>query len=138
MSEQFGPEYNKQFVCEFLQLIGTGDAAALADCYDPEGRVTTMGNTLISGSRGVAEIREFAAGVLDAFPKGLEYTIKTLTAEGDVVAVECEATGDHVSGKHYHQYYHFLFRMRAGKVLELKEYMDTELVTDVICAGQRP
>ncbi len=131
-------ETNKQFVRDFLVLIASGDAEALARCYHPEGKVTTMGNTLISGSRGVSEIREFAGSVLELFPNGLDYTIKTLTAEGDTVACECEAQGEHVSGKHYHQFYHFLFRMRDGKLLELKEYMDTEKVTDILCGGQRP
>ncbi|MFK7732816.1 MAG: nuclear transport factor 2 family protein [Pseudomonadales bacterium] len=131
-------ETNKQFVRDFLVLIASGDAEALTACYHPEGRVTTMGETLISGSRGVSEIREFSGSVLELFPKGLEYTIRTLTAEGDTVACECEAVGEHVSGKHYHQFYHFLFRMRDGKLLELKEYMDTEKVTEVICGGQRP
>ena len=131
-------EANKQFVQQFLEMIGRGDAEGIAASYDPVGQVFTMGNTLISGVRDAADILEFSAGVLDAFPNGLNYTIKTLTAEGDNVAVECEATGDHASGQHYHQYYHFLFKFRNGKILQLKEYMDTELVTDVLCGGQRP
>lgn len=129
---------NKQFVRKFLQYISDGDAEAIASSYDPDGRVTTMGHTLISGSRGVDEIKAFAGGVLETFPNGLRYDIKTITAEGDHVAVECEAKGQHVSGKEYHQFYHFLFTFRNGKILELKEYMDTELVSDVICGGARP
>ena len=31
-----------------------------------------------------------------------------------------------------------LFTLRDGKVVQLKEYMDTELATDVLCGGQRP
>ena len=84
------------------------------------------------------QIREFAGGVLSAFPNGLRYTIHNMVAEGDFVAVECEAEGEHVSGQAYAQQYHFLFKIRNGKLLELKEYMDTELVTEVLCGGQRP
>ena len=100
-------EANKEFVKQFLIMIGSGDAEGIASSYDAEGRVFTMGNTLISGVRGVDDIKQFAGGVLDLFPDGLSYTIKTLTAEGDNVACECEATGEHVSGTTYHQYYHF-------------------------------
>ncbi|MFK8019533.1 MAG: nuclear transport factor 2 family protein [Pseudomonadales bacterium] len=131
-------ESNKEFVKQFLTMIGSGDAEGIANSYDAEGRVFTMGNTLISGVRGVADIKQFAGGVLDLFPAGLSYTIKTLTAEGDNVACECEAAGEHVTGVTYHQYYHFLFKFRNGKILELKEYMDTEMVTEVLCGGQRP
>ncbi len=131
-------EENKHFVKQFLEWIAAGDAEAITSSYHPDGRVTTMGNTLISGTRGVQEIRQFSSGVLDAFPGGLLFTIQSMTAEDDRVAVECEAKGRHVSGADYHQHYHFLFRFRDGKLLELKEYLDTELVTEILCGGQRP
>lgn len=129
-------EDNKAFVRHFFKLIEAGDAEAIADSYDPEGQVHTMGSTIISGTRGMDEIRAFSGAVLDTFPKGLAYTIHTITAEGDNVAVECEAVGEHVSGQHYHQHYHFLFQFRNGKLLHLKEYLDTELVTKVFGAAQ--
>jgi ketosteroid isomerase-like protein len=59
-------------------------------------------------------------------------------AEGDKVAVEAVSEGQHVSGQTYSNEYHFLFEFREGKLLKLKEYMDTERVTDVLCGGQRP
>lgn len=54
------------------------------------------------------------------------------------VAVEATGRGRHVSGKDYLNHYHFLFTWRDGKLLELKEYMDTEAVTEVLCGGVRP
>ena len=131
-------EDNKRRTLVFFEAIGRGDAEAIANTYCDEGRVVTMGNTLISGSRGKEEIRQFAGGVLDAFPDGLSYTIHHLTAEDDRVAVEATSEGRHVSGKDYRNHYHFLLTWRDGQLLELKEYMDTEQVTDVICGGARP
>jgi ketosteroid isomerase-like protein len=64
--------------------------------------------------------------------------IHRITAEDDRVAVEAESFATHVSGKPYNNKYHFLMRYRDGKLLEFKEYMDTELVTDVLCGGRRP
>ena len=61
-----------------------------------------------------------------------------MTAEDDSVAVEAESEGMHVSGVMYQNFYHFLFIFKDGKVLLLKEYMDTEKVTDVLCGGHRP
>ena len=58
--------------------------------------------------------------------------------EGDAVAVEARSRGMHVSGREYSNEYHFLFRFRDGLIVRLKEYMDTERVTDVLCGGQRP
>ena len=61
-----------------------------------------------------------------------------MVAEGEKVAVEATCEGEHVSGQTYSNEYHFLFQFRDGKLVKLKEYMDTELVTDVLCGGQRP
>ena len=129
---------NKQLTLTFFDAMQRGDAQAIAETYADEGRVVTMGHTLISGSRGKEEIRQFAGGVLEAFPKGLSFTILNMTAEDDRVAVEATSGGIHVSGRPYENHYHFLLTWREGQLLEMKEYMDTELVTDVLCGGARP
>lgn len=131
-------ESNKRLTLAFVAAMQRGDADAIADAYAPEGKLTTMGDTLISGTRGREEIRQFAGGVLEAFPDGLAFDVHTLTAEDDRVAVEASSRGRHASGRDYCNHYHFLFTWREGKLVELKEYMDTELVTDVICGGARP
>ena len=52
--------------------------------------------------------------------------------------MEASSEGMHVSGVPYTNDYHFLFEFQDGKLLKLKEYMDTERVTEVLCGGQRP
>ncbi len=131
-------EQNKRLTLAFFAAMQRGDAEAIANTYADTGRVVTMGNTLISGSRGKEEIRQFAGGVLEAFPAGLEFTILNMTAEEDRVAVEAASDGLHVSGQPYRNHYHFLLTWQDGQLLEMKEYMDTELVTDVLCGGARP
>jgi ketosteroid isomerase-like protein len=132
------PEQNKEFVRQFFQAMNRGDTAAIVAAYAEDGYVQTMGNTLVSGRNGKAEIAGFAGAVLEAFPEGLRFTINTLTAEDDRVAVEAQSEGRHVSGQDYQNFYHFLFRLRDGKIIALHEYLDTELATDVLCGGQRP
>lgn len=131
-------ERNKQLTVEFFDAMQRGDANAIADTYAEGGRVVTMGNTLISGSRGKEEIRQFADGVLESFPSGLVFTILNMTAEEDRVAVEATSEGLHVTGQQYKNHYHFLLTWQEGELLELKEYMDTELVTAVLCGGAKP
>ncbi len=131
-------EKNKLFVTAFINAMSEGNTEAIINAYHPEGRVETMGNTLISGSRGLDEIKSFAPAVLEAFPAKLSFNINHITAEENRVAVEAESNGIHVSGKHYNNQYHFLFEIKDEKIYRLKEYMDTELVTDILCGGQRP
>ena len=131
-------EQNKQTIVKLIEAMSAGNTRDIVAAYHPDGTVWTSGNTLISGTRNLEEIKTFAPAVLEAFPEKLNFTIKNIIAEGEFVAVEAESDGDHASGQHYHQHYHFLFEMRDGKVLRMKEYMDTELVTEVLCGGQRP
>lgn len=131
-------EANKALVSEFLQAMSNGDTEALLNAYADDGYVHTMGNTLISGKYDKAAIRAFADGIYDAFPQGIQFAVKSMTAEGDRVSVEAESVGEHASGQTYNNFYHFMFRVRDGKVASLTEYLDTELATDILCGGQRP
>ena len=130
-------ELNKQLTQEFIAALSRGDIAAFVGAYAEDGRLITMGNTLISGSFTRSQIDAAAQQVLEVFPEGLRFTIHGMTAEDDRVAVEAESSGRHASGRFYNNHYHFLFRWRHGRLVELKEYMDTEHATEVLCGGQR-
>lgn len=131
-------EQNRQSVLAFLQALGAGDVAAIVAAYHTDGTLQTMGNTLISGIYNKQQIQDFAGGIFTAFPAGLDYRIHHIIAEADRVAVEASVSGVHASGALYSNDLHFLFQLLNGKILVLKEYLDTETATAVLCAGQRP
>jgi ketosteroid isomerase-like protein len=130
-------EDNKQLVRQFFEAMSSGDVEFMVNAYDDAGTVQTMGSTLISGIYDKEQIRGFANGIYEAFPQGLSFTVVGVTAEGERVAVEAESNGKHASGKDYNNFYHFLFTIRDGRILSLKEYLDTELVTEILAGGQR-
>lgn len=129
---------NRKRAVAFFDALSRSDVAGLLAMYDEEGTCWTSGHTLISGTLNLDQIRAGSGAIFEAFPNGLKFSIHAMTAEGERVAVEAESHGDHISGKHYNNLYHFLLEFRGGKLLRLREYMDTELVTDVLCGGQRP
>ena len=131
-------ERNKQLVLAFWDALSKGDVDAVVDAYAEDGTVWTAGNTLISGTRTKSEVREITSGILDVFPEGFRIDVTAMTAEGERVAAEAESYGKHISGQLYQNKYHFLFIFRDGKIVQLKEYLDTELATDILCGGQRP
>lgn len=131
-------EKNKQLVLDFMDALSRGDVDAVVNAYADDGKVWTSGSTLISGTRTKDQVREVTATIMDVFPEGIDFTVTGMTAEEERVAVEAESYGKHVSGQIYSNKYHFLFVFRDGKLVELKEYMDTEPVTDILCGGQRP
>ncbi len=132
------PESNKAFVRRFFQAMNEGDVGFIVDAYAEDGCLQTMGGTLISGVYTKEQVNAAAGGIYEAFPDGLTFTVIDMVAEGDKVAVEATSEGLHASGQVYSNEYHFLFILREGRLVRLKEYMDTERVTDILCGGQRP
>ncbi|MEE3327583.1 MAG: nuclear transport factor 2 family protein [Myxococcota bacterium] len=130
-----GTDENKKFARAFIDAISRGDAQAIQDAYAEDGSSWTIGSMPISGRFSKAEIAQTASSVLDVFPEGLTFTVHSMTAEDDRVAIEAESKGIHVSGKEYNNLYHFLMRVRDGKIVEWKEYMDTMHANDVLCGG---
>jgi ketosteroid isomerase-like protein len=131
-------ESNKAVVQRFFDAMNAGDVPFIVDSYAADGCLQTMGSTMISGTFTRDQIARSAGGIFEVFPQGIRFTILDMVAEGDKVAVEATGEGEHISGQIYTNQYHFLFELRDGKLVRLKEYLDTERVTDVLCAGHRP
>ena len=124
-------EKNKELVREFFNLLSSGSNKYL-DFYNDESVIWTAGENAIGGSRTKSEVVGFAKSVLDSFPKGITFNVVNLVAENDYVAAEVEGSAMHVSGKPYNNKYHFLLKIKDNKILELKEYMDTQLAAKVL------
>ena len=118
---------NKAVARRFLAGMSGNFAQVIAETCAEDCRFTTMGTTPISGERGKAEAMAAAAGVDRIFPGGMRIVIHSITAEEDRVAIEAESFATHVSGAPYHNHYHFFMRLRDGKLIVFKGYLDTEL-----------
>jgi len=130
-----GIEQNKQLARDFVQAISKGDVATIAASFHDDGECWTIGSMPISGRFKKAQITAASHRVLDLFPDGLQIAIRRMTAEDDRVAIEATSQGRHANGKHYANVYHFLMRVKDGKIIEWNEYMDTMHANDVLCGG---
>ena len=124
-------EKNKELVQEFFNLLSSGSNKYL-DFYNNESVIWTAGENAIGGSRSKSEVVGFAKSVLDSFPEGITFNVVNLVSENDYVAAEVEGSAMHVSGKPYNNKYHFLLKIKDNEILELKEYMDTQLAAKVL------
>ena len=122
---------NKKLVEDFFSILSSGSQDYL-DFYTEESIIWTAGENAIGGSRSKSEVVGFAKSILDSFPDGISFNVVNLIAENDCVAAEVEGTAVHVSGKPYNNKYHFLLKIKDNKILELKEYMDTQLAAKVL------
>jgi len=123
-------EKNKELVQDFFNLLSSGSDKYL-DYYTDESVIWTAVKTL----SGVQDQRVRLLALqkcLDSFPEGISFKVVNLVAENDCVAAEVEGSATHVSGKPYNNKYHFLLKIKDNKILELKEYMDTQLAAKVL------
>jgi len=131
-------EENRQLARDFIDALSRADTDWVLEHYADDMMMWTAGSLAFSGTHTKDEIRGLMDGILGAFPDGLQFSVKTLTAEEDRVAIEAESRGTHASGKPYHNEYHFLMRIRDGEIVELKEYFDTLHANEVLLAGVEP
>jgi ketosteroid isomerase-like protein len=124
-------DQNKKITKEFFEALSNGSDEYL-DFYTDESIIWTAGNNAIGGTRTKEEVVSFAQNILAAFPTGIKFYITGITAEEDRVAVEIDGEAVHASGETYNNQYHFLLIIKDGKILELKEYMDTQLAAKIL------
>ncbi len=123
---------NTELARTFFAALSRADSATIAAMYADDAVLWTAGTLPFSGRFTKAQAMQGMDAILSLFPEGLAFTIKAMTAEGERVAIEAESHGRHVSGKIYHNQYHFLMIIRDGKVAELREYMDTMHANEVL------
>ena len=93
--------------------------------------VWVAGNTDLSGTYSKNEFAALLGQVTGSAPDGIRVTPKLLTAEDDRVSVEAESYAEISNGKTYRNIYHFMMIVREGKICAVREYLDTEHVTEV-------
>ncbi|MFI5314085.1 MAG: nuclear transport factor 2 family protein [Myxococcota bacterium] len=123
-------ESNKRVVRRYFEAIESADYAAVEKLLADEVRFwlppsVPDGAELRDRRDVMRNIRESIAGLYDA-RVGLHPEIRNLTAEADRVAAELVIRGrSKASGQDYENHYHFLFVVRAGKIAEFHEHLDT-------------
>ena len=130
-----GTAENKQLLQDIFTATARGDSRPLVEAMADDFRWT------IAGSGRWARTYDKQAVMSELFPAlraRIEGRIRIIPqrvlADGDFVVVE--ARGDNVTrdGKPYNNSYCFVFRLIGGKLAEVTEYMDTELVTAALGA----
>jgi ketosteroid isomerase-like protein len=69
--------------------------------------------------------------MVDALESGLNMSVVSCMAEGDRVALEVVSAGNLKNGRQYRQEYHMLLTFRDGKIMSVREYLDTQHANDV-------
>lgn len=89
------------------------------------------GKVRVAGLRHLPQIERFLVNVRKIFPQGLEATIEGVTAEGERVAIEASSVARLGDGSIYRNRYHFLVRVQSQRIIEMREYLDTQYAYEV-------
>ena len=120
-------EANKKLVTKLIENLSSGLLDRAFEAVADDGTWWVVGTPQPYTKQ---QYRDLCAHGHTIFKTAPVMMIKSITAEADRVALEVESDADLVNGKHYHNYYHFLFKIRDGRVTVAKEYLDTKHVAD--------
>jgi ketosteroid isomerase-like protein len=122
---------NKQLMQSIFAEMAKGNSRPLVEAMAEDFRWTVMGHTKWSKTYAGKQVvlNELFALLRSRIEGHIRTTAHRFIAEGDYVVVEARGNNTTKTGKAYNNAYCFVFRLEGGKLKELTEYMDTELVT---------
>lgn len=125
---------NKTALQAAFTELAKGNTRPFGELMDDDFVWHMTGTTPWSGSyRGKQHVRDTLFGPLFAqFAGQYTNTAQRFIAEGDYVVVECRGRFTTKSGKPYNNTYCYVCRFENGKMKELTEYMDTQLVVEAL------
>jgi len=131
-----GTAENKQLLQEIFAETAKGNSRPLVDAMADDFRWIISGNGRWSRSYDgkQAVLTELFPVLRERIEGRIKMIPQRILGDGDHVVVE--ARGDNVTkaGGRYDNSYCFVFRLAGGKLVEVTEYMDSELVTSTLGA----
>ena len=123
---------NKDVVTAIFAETAKGNGRPYIDAIADDAVWIGRGHNSWSGVyRGKDAILSDLLGPLSKLLDGRNTCIPTrIHADGDFVIVEAKGQNQLKDGRRYDNEYCFVIKMRDGKMIEITEYLDTELVSD--------
>jgi uncharacterized protein len=129
-----GATENKELIQRVFAELANGNGQQLMDALSNDARWTVVGSSPWSRTyEGKPAItNELMRPLFHQFANQYKARAIRIVAEDDVVVVEARGEATTKSGKPYNQTYCYVFHLADGKVRELTEYLDTDLVNQVL------
>jgi ketosteroid isomerase-like protein len=123
-------ESNKQIVLKAYASLKEDNVAGYFDSMADDITLTYFGNHLFTGTyHGKKDILDnYVPVLLNRLDGPIRITVTNAIAEGDQVFVEAQGESRTKDGLAYNNLYGIVLRLKDGKITEVREYMDTELV----------
>lgn len=131
-------EENKHVVKEFYDAGARGDMDKCFALLAEDIKWTNIGSTKFSGTfvGKQALVEQLLGPLFGQLKAGISSVIENMIAEGDFVVAQTSGTAETTGGKPYNNTYCQVMKIQKGKIVEVKEYFDTELVSATFGRGQ--
>jgi uncharacterized protein len=130
MVRRMNATQNKQLMQDIFLELSIGNTTPFREAMADDFSWTIIGSTgwsrTYSGKQAVRS--ELIAPLFEQFAGRYTNTAQRLIAEGDHVVVESRGRVSTKSGTPYNNTYCYVCRLEDGRLRELTEYCDTELV----------
>ena len=123
-------EENKKLMQRIFDELARGNSQALIEVLADDVDWHVTGTTKFSGTyHGMASLMdELVVPLFSQFAEQLTTVADRFIADDNYVVVEAHGKATTKAGRPYNNKYCFVFRLEDGKVKEVTEYMDTQLV----------
>jgi len=120
---------NVELVRKILEEMLAGNFQLYLESVTDDLSYTAIGSTAVSGTvRGREENFARYTRMLAALEGPIKLTPDNIFGEGEFVALQGHGQARTKTGQAYNNTYCLVFRFRDGKIAEVTEYLDTELV----------
>ena len=125
---------NKKLIQDIYAELSRGNSRPLFEAMAEDVRWIMMGTTKWSGTyEGKQDVLTRLIAPLRAqYADRYTASAERIMAEGDLVVAEVRGRVTTVAGKPYNNCYCFIFRIADGKIVEMTEYLDTDLVNSAL------
>jgi len=130
-----GTAENKKLLQDIFSGLSQGNSSLFVESMDEGFCWTVTGHTKWSRTyEGKPTVlRELMGALQTALAGRIRVSATRMVAEGDLVVVEARGNNNmSKAGKPYNNSYCFIFRVASGKLQEVTEYMDTQLVVEAL------
>ena len=118
----------KAVLGRYLDALTAGDLAAVAGSFAEDATWFIHGTMPLSGTKqGRGAIMEFLTSAASLYQPGTQsFTFGEITAEADRAVLEWRVRGiASATGRDYDNAYCGVFRVRDGRITEVREYLDS-------------
>jgi ketosteroid isomerase-like protein len=128
---------NKEIMTALYAEIAKGNGRPYVDALADDVTFRAIGSNSWSVKiKGKEElVREVYAKVRERLEGPIKSYATRILADGDFVVIQSRGDNTLKDGRRYNNDYCMVFRLENGKIKEIEEYLDTELVSSVM--GER-